>query len=114
MAPLGYYPNTGVFSDANFFSQYINSVNLSCGFYNAHTPDEYAVWADILKAIKAGKLIIQNIEKLLKAKNQPFFGDKVSFIQSKRTKKTEYSEESWDIFFKPESRKHLKKIDYNY
>ena len=111
LVSLQYCPNTGVFSDANFFSQYINSVNLSCGFYNAHTPDEYAVWADILKAVKAGKLIIQNQGILKKAKAQLVLGDKVSFIHSR---KTSFQEDSWDIFFKPESRRYLKKVDYNY
>ena len=68
LSPLKYQPAPGVFSDADFFKQYINAVNLSCGYYNAHSVKEFTVWADVQKAIKAGIAIIANKDLLAKAK----------------------------------------------
>lgn len=58
LKPLGYKPNSGTWSDANFFSQYTDSVNLSCGYYEAHSSYEYANLKDIEIAIQAGKVLI--------------------------------------------------------
>lgn len=64
ISPLGYSPTIGTFSDANFFRDFCNSVNLSCGYYGAHTVMEYANMFDIEKAFGVGRVIIENADKL--------------------------------------------------
>lgn len=60
----GYKPANGTFSDADYFKDYCNSVNLSCGYYGAHTRAEYSNLDDIKKAIQVGQETIINAEKL--------------------------------------------------
>lgn len=59
--PFGYKPAIGSWSDADSLSDYINTVNLSCGYYNAHTEAEYSVLAYIDGAYQFGVSLISNI-----------------------------------------------------
>lgn len=81
LSPYKYKPTRGVFSDADFFGQYTNAVNISCGFYNAHTKNEYTAFNDVLKAIKAGTAIIENKKILAAVKTKS-----VNFIAKGKTK----------------------------
>lgn len=51
----------GTFSDISFIapSLKIAAVNLSCGYYKAHTTDEYVVYDEMEKSIEAAKKIIK-------------------------------------------------------
>lgn len=42
----------------------VAAVNLSCGYYNAHTVEEYVVWEEMLTSInQAKKIIAQDVQK---------------------------------------------------
>lgn len=43
----GFYDATGTVSDANVISEYIETVNMSVGYYNAHTPREYTSFTEL-------------------------------------------------------------------
>jgi hypothetical protein len=57
----GYTPCNGVFSDADALSKNIGVVNLSVGYYNAHSNSEYTNIDDLYKALLFTKAIIKNI-----------------------------------------------------
>ena len=60
---FGYKPAVGVFSDADEISKYISCVNISCGYYRAHTENEYTVIKELKNALKFGFAIIKNIKQ---------------------------------------------------
>ena len=51
----------GSFSDISVLAPELGcaAVNLSCGYYNAHTTDEYVVWDEMMKSIWAAHEIIE-------------------------------------------------------
>jgi len=57
-----YQPNRGIWSDADQFSQYISCANLSVGFYNQHTNNEYINLLDLENAYYYTKDIIQSLK----------------------------------------------------
>ena len=57
----GFKPAYGVWSDADKISDYLSCVNLSCGYYNAHTDNEYTVISELLNSLEYAKAIIENI-----------------------------------------------------
>jgi putative aminopeptidase FrvX len=48
----GYKEDVGVFSDADHISTIINCVNISVGYYNAHTTKEYTVVDELVNAAR--------------------------------------------------------------
>jgi len=60
---FGFSPAQGIFSDCNELSHHINCVNLSCGYYNAHTDTEYTVIAELENSLEFAKEILTD-EKL--------------------------------------------------
>lgn len=61
----GYTEEFGSFSDISNLSPVCNvaSVNLSCGYYNQHTLQEYVIWEEMLSTIKiVEKLLIRATE----------------------------------------------------
>ena len=63
---IGYKEAHGSFSDISNLSPDcdIASVNLSCGYYNAHTTDEYVVFEEMLKTYKAVKLLCSKAKEV--------------------------------------------------
>ena len=59
---FGYAPEHWLLSDANAYSKYINCVNLSVGYYNAHTDKEYIVIDELKNAFNAVCSIIDNFQ----------------------------------------------------
>lgn len=57
----GYTPTLGVYSDCDAISEYIPCVNLSCGYYNAHSDKEHTVIKDLYNALRFGKALIEQI-----------------------------------------------------
>jgi tripeptide aminopeptidase len=57
----GYKPETGIYSDADHIREYLSCVNLSCGYYNAHSDTEYTVKKDVINCIDFAVGIIENI-----------------------------------------------------
>lgn len=51
----------GSFSDISVLAPELGcaAVNLSCGYYNAHTTDEYVVWNEMMESIRAAHEIIE-------------------------------------------------------
>jgi len=60
----GYTPTQGVWSDCDSIAGYINCVNISCGYHNAHTDKEYTNKKEILNALNFGKEIINTLTKM--------------------------------------------------
>lgn len=56
-----YKTSWGTFSDISVLAPYIGcaAVNLSCGYYKAHTKDEYVVFPEMEKSIKAACKILE-------------------------------------------------------
>lgn len=47
---MGYKATQGIYSDADELSEYVNCVNLSVGYYNAHTTEEETSRTDLMRA----------------------------------------------------------------
>lgn len=58
-----YKPGTGTFSDANTLSDYISGANLSVGYYNAHSKDEFVILSDLKNALNYVNTIIKEVKK---------------------------------------------------
>lgn len=59
---FGYKPTHWLLSDADAYCKYINCVNLSVGYYNAHTKSEYIVIDELKNAFNAVCNIIENFQ----------------------------------------------------
>ena len=57
-----YKPEVWLLSDADAFSKYINCVNLSVWYYDAHRKTEYIVVEELKNAVKAVENIIENFQ----------------------------------------------------
>ena len=53
MKPFWYKPEIGVYCDADVLYEYLNCINVSCGYYNAHTNDEFVVVDEFQNAFNA-------------------------------------------------------------
>lgn len=60
---FGYKRSTGTFSDCDHISEFVPCVNLSCGYYNAHTAREYTVLPELENALNLGRALIQGLGK---------------------------------------------------
>lgn len=58
---FGYRRSTGTFSDCDHISEFIPCVNLSCGYYNAHTAGEYTVLPELENAVNLGHALIRGL-----------------------------------------------------
>lgn len=58
---FGYRRSTGTFSDCDHISEFIPCVNLSCGYYNAHTAGEYTVLPELENAVNLGYALIKGL-----------------------------------------------------
>ena len=56
----GFKPCRGVWSDCDNISKYLNCVNLSCGYYKAHTDKEYTDKHELLNALEFGISILSS------------------------------------------------------
>jgi hypothetical protein len=56
-----YKPTNGVFSDCDELSNRIPCVNLSCGYYNAHSADEYTNLTQLKRALSLAKELIKEL-----------------------------------------------------
>lgn len=70
MMSLGYSIRQGSFSDITILTDYykIQSVNISCGYNNPHTTQEYIIKDEIIYCINSCKYIITNITKSVENK----------------------------------------------
>lgn len=61
-----YTENYGSFSDISELcpAAGVSGVNISCGYYNAHTTDEYVVLEEMMKGIKATKKLLKASKEL--------------------------------------------------
>ena len=62
----GYKETWGSFSDISVIAPHFEraAVNLSCGYYKAHTTDEFVVWEEMLHTVKVVEgLLDQKVEK---------------------------------------------------
>lgn len=82
----GYRSAHGIFSDADYLSGFLSCVNLSVGYYNPHTNQEYTKIADVENCIK----FIQEIIKRIWRKFQPVKKVKKSFQFSKYSQSSKY------------------------
>lgn len=59
---FGYSIGMGTFSDCDEISKYLNCVNLSCGYYRAHSVNEYTNKKHLINALEFGKEIIKIVK----------------------------------------------------
>lgn len=62
--PFGYSSDMGTWSDADTLNDYISCVNLSVGYYLAHTDKEYTVIKELENALAFARVILNNIDKM--------------------------------------------------
>lgn len=65
---LKYKPADGIFSDCDELSKHVPCVNLSAGYYTAHSKDEFTKPSEIFRAIQLGETLLENLPR----KNRPF------------------------------------------
>ena len=59
-----YKPASGIVSDCDAISTYgIPCVNLSCGYYKAHTKKEYTILKELIRSYKFGVKILKTLDK---------------------------------------------------
>ena len=61
--PFGYFPETGMASDADFIRHVLSCANLSAGYYNAHTPKEFVIWEHMENAHNYAVAILDTIHE---------------------------------------------------
>ena len=58
---FNYKQGTGTFSDANYISDHISCANLSVGYYNPHTKQEFVNLVDLKRAMNFTHAILKNV-----------------------------------------------------
>ncbi|MFW6281237.1 MAG: M20/M25/M40 family metallo-hydrolase [bacterium] len=66
--------DTGTFSDADAFSEQISCANISVGYYNAHTAQEYVNIKDLSKSINFVHSVVKNLDVMFKAPEKYNYG----------------------------------------
>lgn len=77
ISTLGYITQNGTFSDISFIAPTLKvpAVNLSCGYYSAHTQGEYINLADMYWSMRNVQSIIQDIDSLPWFKYEDIWGE---------------------------------------
>lgn len=60
--PYGFYSEKGFCSDADALREYISCANLSCGYYEAHSCEEYVIFDDVINTFNYVSDIIRAFE----------------------------------------------------
>ena len=60
---FGYSPAMGVFSDADMLCNYVSCVNLSCGYFSAHSAEEFTVVPALVNAFELGAAIVSKLKR---------------------------------------------------
>lgn len=60
---FGYRPSPGGKSDCNRIAEYVACVNLSCGYYSAHTDQEYTNIDELFNALRFGCHLVERLER---------------------------------------------------
>lgn len=72
---FGYKPTTWVFSDADALSEVMNSVNLSCGYYDAHTERESVKIAEFENcALAIATIVESDLQRMEKPTRHKYSG----------------------------------------
>ena len=61
--PYGYKPTSGVWSDCDALCRFVPCVNLSCGYYEAHTTNEYTSIRSLRKALALADALIGGLSR---------------------------------------------------
>lgn len=64
---LGFKPAMGTFSDCDAIALFLSCVNISCGYYKAHTKDEYTYVNELYNSLEFGRKILSTIDKKYEA-----------------------------------------------
>ena len=122
---FGYKPTHWLLSDADAYSKYINCVNLSVWYYNAHTSNEYIVIEELKNAFNAVCNIIENFQGEYdiyhEPERKPYYGSynyygwygHSSYYGSDRNKEYDWSRSnSRSTYEKKTEKKEEKKDDW--
>ena len=60
---FNYKISSGIWSDCDIISNWVPCINLSCGYYRAHSDQEYTVIDELLNSFKFGSKIIDTLDK---------------------------------------------------
>lgn len=69
----GYTPYRGFFSDADFFRNHLSVANLSCGYYNPHSKEEFVIYEFVKNAFNYSKEIIETLKENIYERNEETF-----------------------------------------
>jgi hypothetical protein len=61
MDAFAYKEEKGLFCDADLFSAYFPCINISVGYYNAHTSHDYTKLPEMYKALNFGMEVLRNL-----------------------------------------------------
>ena len=122
---FGYKPTHWLLSDADAYSKYVNCVNLSVWYYNAHTSNEYIVIDELKNAFNAVCNIIENFQGEYdiyhEPERKPYYGSynyyswygHSSYYGSDRNKEYDWSRSnSRSTYEKKTEKKEEKKDDW--
>lgn len=99
--PLGYSPTRGIFSDCDKISNETPCVNLSAGYYSAHTEKEFTDLSDLKRALMFGEIILDSITetKFERVKSYSYSSSYYSgydIIDNRKYKTDYYKQSTWD------------------
>lgn len=92
---MKYKPAHGIFSDCDELSDHVPCVNLSVGYYDAHTVDEYCKPAELFRAVQLAETLISNLPR----KSSPFEkADKWEALPDDWDWRSKWGYDKWDDY----------------
>jgi hypothetical protein len=96
LEPLSYKENTGVYTDVDYLMEYIPCVNLSCGYFNPHSFNEF-LDIEFFKELDKYVIKLAEIEGEFTLADPENVGMSGLFGYSKKTYRTDYSHEDYQF-----------------
>ena len=105
-APFGYKESVGIFSDCDSISEYLSCVNLSCGYYEPHTNEEYTKIPELYNALELGDMLLSSLTKKYKkpGKSYSWYGHMGSGYSNNWSKRRYYQYDDYDLYDYPQDK----------
>ena len=88
---FGYRSVSGSFSDCNAISNKLSCVNLSCGYYNPHSPNEITVLSELENSLNFGRKIVSEIKAKFPPPKKYFSSHSYFYKSTPTTPKSDYT-----------------------
>lgn len=76
---FGYKVTSGVWCDANFWKEHVSVANLSCGYYEPHSRNEYVNLNDVFNTIEYVKAILSSVKEKFEKPKEYIYTRKYGF-----------------------------------